>query len=106
MLFCLLMRTGQRSYDLSVFLWDRVHGRSEKEDFKNECWDAFLDAYIKERPLKASELEMIPLFVAARQLWLMGLHTGNSAIWGAWQDDGYFDGKLKFLAAWLDAYSL
>ncbi|RCW50268.1 homoserine kinase [Paenibacillus prosopidis] len=97
---------GWRSYDLSVFLWDRVHGRSKKEDFKDECWDAFLDAYTKERPLKANDLEMIPLFVAARQLWLMGLHTGNSAIWGAWQDDGYFDGKLKFLIAWIDAHSL
>lgn len=97
---------GWRSYDLSVFLWDRVHGKSEKEEFKDECWDAFIGAYQKERPLNQADLDSIPVFIAARQLWLMGLHTSNSGIWGAWQDDNYFDGKLKFLKAWVDAYGL
>ncbi|MFD0677554.1 MULTISPECIES: phosphotransferase [unclassified Paenibacillus] len=97
---------GWRSYDLSVFLWCRVESRTKKEEFKDECWDAFLDAYMKERPLQEADLVAIPIFVAVRQLWLMGLHTGNSAIWGAWQDDSYFDRKLKFLNAWTKAYSL
>jgi len=97
---------GWRSYDLSVYLWDRVHGRSDSESFEDECWDAFLEAYTKERPLSEQDLAMIPVFVAVRQLWLIGLHTGGSAVWGSWQDDGYFDGKLKFLAAWVKAHNL
>lgn len=97
---------GWRSYDLSVFLWDQVHGKTEQGSFKNECWDAFLAAYVIERPLSEADLAMIPIFVATRQLWLMGLHTQNSGIWGAWQNDGYFDGKLAFLRAWIAEYPI
>lgn len=97
---------GWRSYDLSVFLWDRVHGKTGIESYEDDCWNAFLKAYAKERPLSEQDYAMIPVFVAVRQFWLIGLHTGKSAIWGAWQDDGYFDGKLKFLSAWVDAHGL
>lgn len=97
---------GWRSYDLSVFLWDRMHGKQDSSSFEDECWDAFLHAYLKERPLSEQDLAMIPLFVAVRQIWLIGLHTGRSEVWGAWQDDGYFDGKLKFLTHWVDAHKL
>ncbi|MGO4537250.1 phosphotransferase enzyme family protein [Paenibacillus sp. 2TAB19] len=97
---------GWRAYDLSVYLWNLVHGRHDPEKFGDECWDAFLSAYVAERPLSQADLDAIPLFVAVRQLWLLGLHTGNSAVWGAWQDDGYFDGKLKFLKLWMEAYDL
>lgn len=95
---------GWRSYDLSVFLWDRVHGKEDR--FEDECWDAFIGAYLAERPLSEQDIAAIPLFVAVRQLWLIGLHTGRSSVWGAWQDDAYFDGKLKFLSAWADAHQL
>lgn len=95
---------GWRSYDLSVYLWDLVHGK--EDSFKHECWDAFLEAYLEERPLSEQDVAIIPVFVAVRQLWLMGLHTGRSSVWGSWQDDGYFDGKLKFLSAWVDVHEL
>ncbi|MDQ0111173.1 phosphotransferase [Paenibacillus harenae] len=97
---------GWRAYDLSVYLWNFVHGRHDPEKFGDECWEAFLGAYLSERPLGQSDLDAIPSFVAIRQLWLLGLHTGNSAVWGAWQDDNYFDGKLKFLKLWMEAYDL
>lgn len=97
---------GWRSYDVSVFLWARVDGKTGNDSFKDDCWDSFLEAYMKERPLSEQDLAMIPVFVAVRQLWLIGLHTGQSAVWGAWQDDGYFDGKLKFLSAWVEAHEL
>ncbi|CAM4429665.1 Ser/Thr protein kinase RdoA (MazF antagonist) [Paenibacillus endophyticus] len=96
---------GWRSYDLSVFLWDRVHGR-QVGSFEDACWDAFLKAYLEERTMNEQDLAMIPAFVAVRQIWLMGLHTGRSPVWGAWQDDGYFDGKLKFLYAWVEKHQL
>lgn len=97
---------GWRAYDLSVYLWNLVHGRDDAAKFKDECWDAFLEAYLSERPMSQADLDAIPLFVAIRHIWLIGLHTGFSAVWGAWQDDGYFDGKLKFLKLWLQAYDL
>lgn len=96
---------GWRSYDLSVFWWDRVQS-AKLESFENEQWDAFLAAYLKVRPLNRVDLEAIPAFVAIRHIWLLGLHTGNSAVWGAWQDDPYFDRKLKFLRAWTEAHGL
>ncbi|WP_141499611.1 phosphotransferase [Paenibacillus luteus] len=97
---------GWRAYDLSVFLWDRVHGNPDSSSFEDECWRRFLEAYTKERALSEEDLAIIPVFVAVRQIWLMGLHTGQSAVWGAWQDDGYFDGKLKFLTSWVNAQQL
>jgi len=95
---------GWRSYDLSVFWWDRV--QSKIDSFDHEQWDAFLNAYLSSRPLSRPDLEAIPAFVAIRHIWLLGLHTGNSAVWGAWQDDNYFDRKLKFLRAWLETHDL
>lgn len=98
---------GWRAYDLAVFQWCRVDQRDpEKNGYQDECWDAFLDAYQQERPLRKVDLAMIPAFVAVRQIWLMGLHTGNSAVWGAWQDDGYFNRKLKFLRQWMHEHPL
>lgn len=98
--------TGWRAYDLAVFLWCRMEGRTREEEFKDESWDAFLAAYTEERPMNAADLEAIPMFVAIRQIWLMGLHLSFRSVWGAWQDDGYFDGKFKFLRAWVQAHSL
>ncbi|WP_138754320.1 phosphotransferase [Paenibacillus sinopodophylli] len=96
---------GWRSYDISVFLWNLAQEKQE-EGFEDERWDAFLKAYLEERPLNEHDLAMIPAFVAIRQIWLIGLHTGRSAVWGAWQDDGYFDWKLKFLFAWVEKHQL
>lgn len=98
---------GWRAYDLAVFQWCRVdHRDPEKAGFQDECWDSFIQAYQEVRPLQEIDVELIPLFVAIRQVWLIGLHTGNSAIWGAWQDDAYFDRKLKFLHDWMTAHQL
>jgi hypothetical protein len=46
-------------------------------------------------------VEAVPLFVAIRHFWLLGLHTGNARDWGAgWLHDRYFDQSLKFLRRW------
>jgi hypothetical protein len=47
----------------------------------------------------------VPWFVAARHIWLLGLHTANSPDWGCgWMNDDYFDnggaGGLEFLREW------
>lgn len=85
-----------RAYDISVFLWSRVRGRT-KENFKNESWSIFLESYLKNKSLSDIDLASISTFVAIREIWLMGLHTGNSQIWGANNDGHHFSVNLRFL---------
>jgi Ser/Thr protein kinase RdoA (MazF antagonist) len=96
---------GWRAYDVSVFLWAKVRGRG-KEHFHNEQWDVFLESYQKRKALSEFDLTAIPLFVAIREIWLMGLHTGNSHVWGGWQDDHYFNTNLQFLKDWCEQHSI
>jgi Ser/Thr protein kinase RdoA (MazF antagonist) len=97
---------GWRAYDVAVYLWARVRSKG-KEHFKNEQWDTFLAAYQKYRALSDSDLRAIPIFVAIREIWLMGLHTSNSQVWGGnWQDDRYFDTNLRFLRDWCEEHSI
>jgi Ser/Thr protein kinase RdoA (MazF antagonist) len=96
---------GWRVYDISVFLWGKVSGR-EKEHFNNELWNGFLKSYQKYKVLSEYDIKAITLFVAIREIWLMGLHTGNSHIWGGWQNDQYFDNRLQFLRRWCDAHAI
>lgn len=96
---------GWRAYDISVFLWARVRCKG-KDHFKNEMWDAFLTSYLNYKALSEADLGAVPVFVAIREIWLMGLHTGNSRIWGAWQNDEYFNTNLKFLREWCEEHSI
>lgn len=96
---------GWRAYDIAVLLWARVRSK-QKEDFTNKLWDAFLAAYQEHKTLSGRDLQAIPLFVAIREIWLMGLHTGNSQIWGSWQDDRYFSKNLSFLRNWCEVHSI
>lgn len=98
--------SGWRAYDVSVFLWARVRGE-EKEHFNNEQWTAFLNSYQKHKVLSENDLKAIPIFVAIREIWLMGLHTGNSHIWSCGgQNDHYFNTNLKFLRDWCEVHSI
>lgn len=89
---------GWRAYDVAVFLW----GCSLRSFKKGEHrWEQFLHGYTQRRRLPALDLAAVPLFVAIRHFWLLGLHTGNGQDWGfGWMDDGYFDRSLKFLRRW------
>ncbi|RED63307.1 phosphotransferase enzyme family protein [Cohnella lupini] len=97
---------GWRAYDISVFLWSKVRGK-QKEHFNNELWSTFLESYQKNKVLSEYDLKAIPLFVAIREIWLMGLHIGSSHIWGGgWQNDHYFDTNLLFLRNWCEFHSI
>jgi len=96
---------GWRAYDIAVFLWAKVRARG-KEAFNNEKWPLFLEAYQNEKSLAKEDLEAIPLFVAAREIWLMGLHTGFAEVWGGWMDDNYFNTNIKFLKDWCEHHCL
>ena len=88
---------GWRAYDIAVFRW--AAGREDAQ------WQAFLRGYRERRDLHVRDLAAVPWFVAARHIWLIGLHTGNAQDWGAgWLNDAYFEsggaGGLKFLREW------
>ncbi len=90
---------GWRAYDLSVFLWDNALGGKPRKAERR--WRDFLRGYREVRPLAGVDLQAIPLFVAIRHIWLLGLHTANGRDWGhAWIHDRYFDRQLKFLREW------
>jgi len=97
---------GWRAYDVSVFLWAKVRGKGE-EHFNNEQWSMFLESYQKHKSLSEYDLKAIPLFVAIREIWLMGLHIGGSQVWGSgWINDHYFNTNLQFLRKWCEVHSI
>ncbi len=84
---------GYRAYDLAVFLWC-----CRLEDAVATRWEPFLSGYQATRPVNELDLQAVPLFVCARYLWHMGVHTQNSPDWGiGFLNDGYFDTHLKRL---------
>jgi Ser/Thr protein kinase RdoA (MazF antagonist) len=91
-----------RAYDLAVFFWSRYLLDSDAE-IRASRWDAFLAGYLSVRSLTARDIEGIPALAVARQIWIMGLHTGPTTYhYGRrWLDDRYIDkhiGLLKRLA--------
>jgi Ser/Thr protein kinase RdoA (MazF antagonist) len=91
---------GWRAYDIAVFRWAARFSKKE-----NEQWQAFLKGYQAERSLAEADLQVVPLFIGIRHIWLMGLHTGNGHDWGyGWMNERYFDRALKFLQEWETEY--
>jgi Ser/Thr protein kinase RdoA (MazF antagonist) len=84
---------GYRAYDLAVFLWC-----CRLEDAVATRWAPFLESYRETRPIHDRDLQAVPLFVCARYLWHMGVHTQNSLDWGIdFLNDKYFDNHLNRL---------
>lgn len=85
--------SGFRAYDLAVFRWC---GRLSDKELV--WWEPYLRAYRELRPLADLDLQAVPLFICARHIWHMGLHTGNASDWGYGDlNDAYFDKRLKWL---------
>lgn len=84
---------GYRAYDLAVFLWC-----CRLEDAAAARWEPFLGSYREARSIGDLDVQAISLFVCARYLWHMGVHTQNSPDWGiGFLDDGYFEEHFKRL---------
>lgn len=84
---------GYRAYDLAVFLWC-----CRLEDAAAVRWEPFLHAYQGARSINELDVQAVPLFVCARYLWHMGVHTRNSPDWGiGFLNDKYFNNHLKRL---------
>lgn len=84
---------GLRIFDLATFKWSsRLR---QKED---EWWPEFLKGYRSQNTVSEIELSYIEVFVAIRDLWLFGLHTGNSKYLAkGWINNSYIDRRISFL---------
>ena len=84
---------GYRAYDLAVFLWC-----CRLEDAVSTRWEPFLDGYRATRSIDNLDVQAVPLFVCARYLWHMGVHTQNSTDWGIdFLNEKYFKTHLQRL---------
>ncbi len=87
---------GWRAYDIAVFRW-----RWGDDGAGDRRWAAYLEGYRSLRPIGEADLAAVPLFVAARAIWLRGLHAANTADWGrSWLNDAYWDRLMKGLREW------
>jgi Ser/Thr protein kinase RdoA (MazF antagonist) len=86
---------GYRAYDLAVFRW--CARLEEQEEVR---WEPYLRGYREIRPLNDLDVLAVPLFVGARYVWHMGVHTQNAPDWGCgFLNDNYFERRLDQLRA-------
>jgi Ser/Thr protein kinase RdoA (MazF antagonist) len=96
---------GWRAYDLAVF-YRGLHGYGRRVMPEQEPnWQAFLAGYQTQRPLSAADLAAIPYFVAARQIWMLGIHIVNAPKFGYERFSArYFTNVVSFIKDWHAAY--
>jgi Ser/Thr protein kinase RdoA (MazF antagonist) len=95
---------GWRAYDLAVFLWNSYLERRTK-GWRQSRWRAFLRGYREFRPLPQGFDDLVPLFLVARQVWLMGMDCAGSSGWPPqWLDAGWFETMNGFVRRWLEEY--
>ena len=62
---------------------------------------AFLEGYQQQCAITAADLAAIPMFVAVRHFWFMGLRTGNWENWGQGEvNDRALDELIAFWRGW------
>jgi Ser/Thr protein kinase RdoA (MazF antagonist) len=83
---------GWRVYDLATYRWAaRLRG------VEDQAWKPFSEAYLQCRPAAAGDLELAPLFVILRQIWLQGYFASRTAQSGnGFQDERYFEQIVIF----------
>ena len=88
---------GWLAYDLAIFRWDLAH-----HDDRDAAWETFLEGYTRRRELAAIDLAAVPVLVAIRHLWLVGMYALNAPDWGMLRlNDRFFDRELGFLRRWV-----
>jgi Ser/Thr protein kinase RdoA (MazF antagonist) len=90
---------GWRAYELAVFYWA---SRERLEKARNKAvWEAYLKGYTGERTLNPLDLEAVPLFVALRQFWIMGIYARLGANFHyETLPEHYFAGFSNYLKKW------
>jgi Ser/Thr protein kinase RdoA (MazF antagonist) len=72
----------------------------ERHEEPEALWRSFLAGYREQRPLGDADLEAVPLFVAIRQIWILGVHVTVWQSSGARRLPPFFDHMLGFLGEW------
>jgi Ser/Thr protein kinase RdoA (MazF antagonist) len=97
---------GWRAYDLAVFLWNSYLERRSKT-WRASRWRAFLRGYGAVRVLTADDLAPVPLFLVARQIWLMGLDCRGQSDWlPQWLTPEWFHSMVKYVRGWVQEYPM
>lgn len=74
---------------------------ARKFEAADKIWSAFLSGYSARRTLSYIDLDAIPLFVAVRYFWSLGLSaTVADEDVQAIPDDAYLDRMLNYLRTW------
>jgi Ser/Thr protein kinase RdoA (MazF antagonist) len=95
---------GWRSYDLAVFLWNGyLEGRPK--GWLMSRWNGFIRGCEKIRPLGQDEVRSLPLFLVARQIWLMGLDCRGESEWlPQWLTPEWFHSMVKYVRRWVEEF--
>jgi Ser/Thr protein kinase RdoA (MazF antagonist) len=90
---------GWLAYDSGVFAHALTLLMPVQE--AGELLGAFLEGYQERSSMGEADIASIPLFLAARHFWLLGLRAGNWENWGQGEvDDRAIDEWLAFWPAW------
>jgi Ser/Thr protein kinase RdoA (MazF antagonist) len=100
------MGYGWRAYDLAVFLWNAFGERRPKR-WRETRWRAFRRGYQEVRPLPGGLDEVLPLFLVARQVWLMGLDCADRSGWPPqWITPEWLQTMVRPIGIWVGEYSI
>jgi len=88
---------GWRAYDIAEFRLAREIHSGHNKDEVEKLWDAFLKGYRDIRFISDNDVNVVPVFVVLRQLWLFGLCFSESELIGeADFDQGFVDSKMDY----------
>lgn len=94
---------GFLAYELAVYPW-AMHPRSVDGTMSERAlgrWQQFVAAYGAVRPLARQDIEAVPAFMAARQIWLMGEYAGRVPVWGSQaMPTSWLRRQVQMLTAW------
>jgi Ser/Thr protein kinase RdoA (MazF antagonist) len=100
------MGYGWRAYDLTVFLWNAFGERRPKR-WRQSRWRAFLRGYREVRPLPEELDAVLPLFLVARQIWLMGLDAADRSGWPPqWLSADWLRDAVHPVRTWVAEYPI
>jgi Ser/Thr protein kinase RdoA (MazF antagonist) len=100
------MGYGWRAYDLTVFLWNAFGERRPKR-WRQSRWRAFLRGYREVRPLPDDLDAVLPLFLVARQIWLMGMDAADRSGWPPqWLTADWLRDAVRPVRAWVGEYPI
>lgn len=84
-----------RAYDLAVYRWAvSRHTRG------TEPWEAFLEGYRSVRAIPRADLDAVPVLVAARSFWLLGLAAQDVSRRGTALVEQWLVGAEQALRQW------